>query len=115
MFTGALSIVEVAISCVTKTSGPVVREGAISVASATRIGSNAAGVAEIKIGGTGEDVGAAPGNAVGVAYCPHNDALLTHEAVAKVTPIKRAKTRFTIRPFRELYLLFVPSAECGGK
>lgn len=46
----------------------------------------------------------APPTGVGVTYCPHRDALPTHEAVIKETAINKAESRLTLRPFQELYL-----------
>jgi hypothetical protein len=54
--------------------------------------------------GTVVEVGGEPPGGVGVAYCPHRDALPTHDAVIKETTINKAESRLTFRPFRELYL-----------
>src|SRR5215211_5907250 len=103
-------------SWVTKASLVMVEVGAIrSAASLTTSGPNAVGVSGTKIAGSGENVGAEPPSGVGVAYCPHRDALPTHEAVAKDTAIKRPRIRFTIRPFRELYLYRFTTTEWNGK
>ena len=67
-------------------------------------GPRAVGVSGTYIAGAGEEVGGMPPNGVGVAYCPHRDALPAHEVVMKETAIKRPRIRFTFRPFRELYL-----------
>ena len=92
-------------SSVTKASLVMVEVGAINSAdSLTTNGPNAVGVSETKIAGAGEDVDVVPPSGVGVAYCPHKDAFPTHEAPAKDTATKSPRIRFTIRPFRELYL-----------
>jgi hypothetical protein len=92
-------------SSVTKASLVMVEVGATKSAdSLTTNEPNAVGVSGTKIAGAGEDVGAVPPSGVGVAYCPHKDAFPRHEPPAKDTAIRRPRIRFTIRPFRELYL-----------
>src|SRR5215203_1340449 len=102
-FARVFSMGRVVASCVTNASLVGVEAGAIkSDASFTTNGVCTIGVSDTKIVGTGEDVGAAPPIGVGVAYCPHRDALPTHEAVVKDTAIKKPRIRFTIRPLRQL-------------
>jgi len=103
-FAGVLSTGGEATSCVTNASWVAVGTGVGVVVTPNTKGPRAVGVSGIYAAGAGEDVGGMPPNGVGVAYCPHSDALPTHEVAMKETAIKRLGIRFMFRPFRELYL-----------
>ena len=53
---------------------------------------------------SGVEVRGEPPMGVGVAYCPHRDALPTQDALIKETAINKAESRLTFCPFKELYL-----------
>ena len=88
--------------CVTNASLVTVGEGkGMGVALALNvIGASAVGVMD----DTTTGVETLPPAGVGVRYCPHRDALPTHDAVNRDTAILKAEIRFTFRPLRELYL-----------
>jgi hypothetical protein len=62
------------------------------------------GVLDGTTAGAGVEVGIEPPRGVGVAYCPHRDALPTQDAVIKETAINKTESRLTFCPLKELYL-----------
>ena len=101
---GVLSNSTVATSGVADASTEAVGIGVKVVVSSTTNGPIKVGVSEGTTAGAGVEVGESPPGGVGVAYCPHRDALPTQDVVIKETAINKTKSRLTFRPFRELYL-----------
>ncbi len=99
-----LSTMIAATSWVTNASWVAVGWGVEAVVSPIISGRASVGVIGWKTAGSGVEVGAKPPSGVGVVYCPHRDALPTHDAVNKETAINRPESRLTFRPLRELYL-----------
>src|SRR5215212_4356275 len=77
----------------------------VGVSASTTSSTNGSAVIVTVIAGGGDDVGGMPPRAVGVAYCPHNEAFPPQDAIKKDAAIKILISRFT-RGVRwwELYL-----------
>ena len=101
---GVLSKITAATSGVGDASAVKVGGGVAVTVSSTTNGTGRVGVSDGTTAGAGVDVKTDPPRGVGVAYCPHRDALPTQDAVIKETAINKAESRLTFCPFRELYL-----------
>jgi hypothetical protein len=84
----------------------IVKVGSIVgvIVSSTTNGLSRVGVSDGTTAGAGVDVRTGPPRGVGVAYCPHRDALPTQDAVIKETAINKTESLLTFGPFKELYL-----------
>jgi hypothetical protein len=101
---GVLSKTTAATSVVGDDWVVTVGRGVNVVVSSTTNGTGRVGGTDGTTAGAGVEVRGDPPTGVGVAYCPHRDALPTQDALIKETAINKAKSRLTFCPFRELYL-----------